>query len=68
MLDALSQTNLFLTPLDDEGRWYRFHHLFAQLLRVELERREPDLAPVLRRRAMLGIASTVRPMRRSSTP
>ena len=51
MLDALSRTNLFLAPLDDEGRWYRFHHLFAQLLRVELERREPGLAPVLHRRA-----------------
>ncbi|MGP7997315.1 MAG: hypothetical protein ACLPKI_08345 [Streptosporangiaceae bacterium] len=51
MLDALSRTNLFLVPLDDEGRWYRFHHLFAQLLWVELERREPDLAPALHRRA-----------------
>ena len=51
MLDPLSRTNLFLAPLDDEGRWYRFHHLFAQLLRVELERREPGLAPVLHRRA-----------------
>ena len=46
MLDALSRSNLFLVPLDDEGGWYRFHHLFAQLLRVELERREPGLAPV----------------------
>ena len=51
MLDALSRTNLFLVPLDDEGGWYRFHHLFAQLLRIELERREPGLAPALHRRA-----------------
>ena len=51
MLDALSRTNLFLVRLDDEGGWYRFHHLFAQLLRVELERREPGLAPALHRRA-----------------
>ena len=51
VLDALSRTNLFLVPLDDEGGWYRFHHLFAQLLRVELERREPGLAPALHRRA-----------------
>ena len=51
MLDALSRTNLFLVPLDGEGVWYRFHHLFAQLLRVELERREPGLAPALHRRA-----------------
>ena len=34
-----------LVPLDDEGRWYRFHHLFARLLRVELKQREPGLAP-----------------------
>lgn len=51
MLEALSRTNLFLVPLDDEGGWYRFHHLFAQLLRVELERREPGLSPALHRRA-----------------
>ena len=51
MLDTLSRTNLFLVRLDDEGGWYRFHHLFAQLLRVELQRREPGLAPVLHRRA-----------------
>jgi len=51
MLDALSRSNLFLVPLDDEAGWYRFHHVFAQLLRVELERREPGLAPPLHRRA-----------------
>ncbi len=51
MLDALSRTNLFLVPLDDQGGWCRFHHLFAQLLRVELERREPGSAPALHRRA-----------------
>jgi LuxR family transcriptional regulator, maltose regulon positive regulatory protein len=51
MLDALSRTNLFLVPLDGEGVWYRFHHLFAQLLRVELERCEPGLASALHRRA-----------------
>ena len=51
MLDALSRSNLFLIPLDDEAGSYRFHHVFAQLLRVELERREPGLAPALHRRA-----------------
>ena len=51
MLDALSRSNLFLTPLDDEAGSYRFHHVFAQLLRVELERREPGLAAALHRRA-----------------
>jgi LuxR family transcriptional regulator, maltose regulon positive regulatory protein len=51
LLDALARANLFLLPLDDAGEWYRFHHLFAQLLRVELEHREPGLAPELHRRA-----------------
>jgi LuxR family transcriptional regulator, maltose regulon positive regulatory protein len=51
MLDELSRSNLFLIPLDDEARWYRFHPLFARLLRVELERREPGTAPALHRRA-----------------
>ena len=44
-LEELARTNLFLLPLDDRGRWFRFHHLFAQILRVELERREPGLVP-----------------------
>ena len=51
MLDALSYSNLFLIPLGGEGGWYRFQPLFAHLLRVELERREPGLAPALHRRA-----------------
>ena len=51
VLDELSRTNLFLVPLDDQGGWYRFHHLFARLLRVEFERREPGLAPALHHRA-----------------
>src|SRR5262249_10001792 len=50
-LATLSRTNLFLVPIDDHGEWYRFHHLFAQLLRVELEHREPGLAATLHRRA-----------------
>jgi LuxR family transcriptional regulator, maltose regulon positive regulatory protein len=40
-----------LVPLGDAGGWYQFHPLFARLLRVELERREPGLAPALHRRA-----------------
>jgi LuxR family maltose regulon positive regulatory protein len=50
-LASLVRTNLFLLPLDDQRRWFRFHHLFAQLLRVELERREPGAAAELHRRA-----------------
>ena len=50
-LESLARSNLFLVPLDDRRRWFRFHHLFAQILRMELERREPELVPALHRRA-----------------
>jgi LuxR family transcriptional regulator, maltose regulon positive regulatory protein len=50
-LAGLARTNLFLVPLDDKGEWYRFHHLFAELLRMELGRREPDTVAALHRRA-----------------
>ena len=50
-LEELYRTDLFLVPLDDQGGWYRFHHLFARLLRVELEQREPGLAAALHLRA-----------------
>jgi LuxR family transcriptional regulator, maltose regulon positive regulatory protein len=51
VLLQLERTNLFLIPLDEHRRWYRYHHLFAQLLRLELTSREPELVPVLHRRA-----------------
>ena len=51
LLAELEQANLFLVALDDNRRWYRYHQLFAQLLRQELAQREPQLAPALHRRA-----------------
>ncbi len=36
MLEYLEKTNLFIIPLDDKREWYRFHHLFADLLRIKL--------------------------------
>ena len=51
-LDALERRNCFVVPLDRRGEWYRYHHLFGQLLRTELERTEPDLVPALNARAM----------------
>lgn len=38
-LEYLERANLFLVPLDDERRWYRYHHLFAELLRQRLHQR-----------------------------
>jgi LuxR family maltose regulon positive regulatory protein len=51
MLEQVEQANLFLMPLDDERRWYRYHQLFAEALRHRLQRRQPDLVPDLHRRA-----------------
>jgi ATP/maltotriose-dependent transcriptional regulator MalT len=51
LLSQLARTNLFLLLLDDVGEWYRFHQLFAQLLRIELEHREPGISQTLHRRA-----------------
>jgi LuxR family maltose regulon positive regulatory protein len=51
-LTGLERANFFLVPLDRRGEWYRYHHLFGQLLRNELERSEPDLLPELNGRAM----------------
>ena len=50
-LSRLSRANLFLVPLDDERRWYRYHHLFADLLRSRLEQMRPHHVPALHRRA-----------------
>ena len=43
MLETLARTNGFVVPLDRRSEWYRYHHLFGQLLRNELERSEPDV-------------------------
>jgi LuxR family transcriptional regulator, maltose regulon positive regulatory protein len=51
VLDALADANRFVTRLDSGGAWYRYHHLFQDLLRADLERREPELIPELHRRA-----------------
>jgi LuxR family maltose regulon positive regulatory protein len=42
MLERLERENLFLVPLDEEGRYYRYHHLFAAFLRERLQRESPD--------------------------
>jgi LuxR family maltose regulon positive regulatory protein len=52
LLEDLERANLFLIPLDDERRWYRYHHLFADALRARLAREAgPDTAAALHRRA-----------------
>jgi LuxR family maltose regulon positive regulatory protein len=51
VLEYLESANLFITPLDDERRWYRYHRLFADLLSKRLRQTDPDLAEILHCRA-----------------
>lgn len=51
ILDYLDTHNLFLVPLDEQRCWYRYHRLFADLLRLRLEQTAPGLLPALHERA-----------------
>src|SRR5215203_1928432 len=51
MLERLERENLFVIALDDERRWYRYHHLFADFLRSRLQRGQPERMRELHRRA-----------------
>lgn len=48
ILNRLDKASLFIVPLDSERRWYRYHHLFSDLLRQRLRQKEPA-APLHRR-------------------
>ena len=50
-LEQLQRGNLFLIPLDEKRRWFRYHHLFADVLRMHLMAEQPDQVPVLHQRA-----------------
>jgi LuxR family transcriptional regulator, maltose regulon positive regulatory protein len=50
-LESLERSNLLVVPLDRRREWYRYHHLFRELLRSELDRRESELVPKLHVRA-----------------
>jgi LuxR family transcriptional regulator, maltose regulon positive regulatory protein len=51
LLEQAERANLFLHPLDEERGWWRYHHLFADLLRARLQREEPERVPELHRAA-----------------
>jgi LuxR family maltose regulon positive regulatory protein len=51
LLAYLEHANLFITPLDDQRQWYRYHHLFAELLRHRLQQTYPDQVATLHLRA-----------------
>ncbi len=51
LLEYVERANLFLVSLDDERQWYRYHHLFAEVLRNRLQQLQPGVVPELHRRA-----------------
>jgi LuxR family maltose regulon positive regulatory protein len=51
ILDQLERTNLFVIALDDEGYWYRYHHLFRDFLRTQLHKTQPEHVTSLHRAA-----------------
>ena len=51
MLESLERENLFLVPLDDQRGWYRYHHLFGDVLHAHLLEERPADVPDLHRRA-----------------
>jgi LuxR family maltose regulon positive regulatory protein len=51
LLESMERGNLFVVPLDDKRQWYRYHHLFAEVLHARLMEKQPDLVAKLHRRA-----------------
>jgi LuxR family maltose regulon positive regulatory protein len=51
MLETLERGNLFVVPLDDQRQWYRYHHLFAEVLQAHLREAQPNQVPTLNQRA-----------------
>ena len=52
ILETLDRANLFIVPLDEERRWYRYHHLFAELLKQRLNTTHPNLIKELHSKAV----------------
>jgi LuxR family maltose regulon positive regulatory protein len=53
VLEGLDRANLFTVALDEVGQWYRYHHLFAEMLKHRLQQSQPDAVPELHERASL---------------
>jgi LuxR family maltose regulon positive regulatory protein len=58
MLERIDRSGLFLIPLDNQRRWYRYHHLFGDWLRHELRRIDPAMIPALHRTAARWYSET----------
>ncbi len=61
LLTQTARSNLLLVPLDEADEWFRFHHLFDELLTLELTRSEPGLVQELHRRAAVWFQAHDRP-------
>ena len=61
ILEYLDRANLFVLPLDNRREWYRYHHLFADLLRYRLQRESPESLSELHRRACRWYAQAGNP-------
>jgi len=61
VLEQMESRNLLVVPLDRRREWYRYHHLFRELLQAELRRREPDLVHDLHFRAAVWYEANAMP-------
>ena len=62
VLTYLERANLFVVPLDAHRAWFRYHHLFAELLRTRLRQTSPELLPLYHRRAATWLTAHKLPM------
>jgi len=53
MLERIERANLFLIPLDEQRQWYRYHHLFAEMMQSHLQKIQPALVPDVHHRASM---------------
>ena len=67
VLEMLDRSNMFVIPLDDSRQWYRYHHLFADVLRTHLADERPDEVAELHRRAGEWYDAAASPSPRCST-
>ena len=68
MLERVEQAGLFLVPLDEVRGWWRYHHLFADLLRARLQQQRPGRVPALHRAAAACVRIMASPTTRCATP
>ena len=53
ILEQLERSNMLIVPLDDQRRWYRYHHLFGEVLQTYARKAKPDQVPIWQKRASL---------------